>query len=201
MKHKLNILIAPLDWGLGHATRCIPIIKAFENVAVITLAANKTQEALYKKEFPALTIIPLQGYNIHYSGSKRLFSIKILLQVPKILKSIARERKWLQKINSIHNFDLVISDNRYGLTIQGLYSVIITHQLSIQAPLKWLERIIRILNYKFINRFNECWVPDIKGSTNIAGKLSHPGVLPTIPVYYTGPLSWFKKSNSYNTVY
>ena len=25
-----NVLVCPLDWGLGHAARCVPIIKALE---------------------------------------------------------------------------------------------------------------------------------------------------------------------------
>jgi UDP-N-acetylglucosamine transferase subunit ALG13 len=60
---------------------------------------------------------------------------------------------------------------------------------------KWSERILQQWNYKFIDRFNECWVPDKEEENNLAGELSHPVKLPSIPTKYIGPLSRFEKKN------
>ncbi len=35
-----KILVAPLNWGLGHATRCIPIIEALENNGYVPIIAS-----------------------------------------------------------------------------------------------------------------------------------------------------------------
>lgn len=49
---KKRILISPLNWGLGHATRCIPIIKALEaNNFEPILASDGDALGLLKKNF------------------------------------------------------------------------------------------------------------------------------------------------------
>jgi hypothetical protein len=60
---------------------------------------------------------------------------------------------------------------------------------------KWSEKFLQQWNYKFINRFHECWVPDEEGQNNLAGELSHAVKLPAIPVKYIGGLSRFKKKD------
>ena len=62
MKVKKRILVAPLDWGIGHATRCIPIIKELikHNYEVV-LAADKRPMHLLKKELPNLEMIRFSG--------------------------------------------------------------------------------------------------------------------------------------------
>jgi UDP:flavonoid glycosyltransferase YjiC (YdhE family) len=191
---KLQILMAPLDWGLGHVTRCIPIIKLLlENGHNVTLAATGRHAQLLMDEFPQLEIMDLQGYGLSYSLKKTLTPWKIMLQIPKILISIKRERQWLDTHMTKRRFDVVISDCRFGLHHKDVFCVIITHQLQIKSPFgKWSEGFLRKMNYRFINRFNECWVPDFESSNNLAGQLSHPPVLPLVPVKYIGALSRFK---------
>src|SRR5437868_6495364 len=125
----MNILIAPLDWGLGHATRCIPIIK--EQVAqgnkVIIAASGKTEQLL-KQEFPLLKFIPLKGYNVRYSSFLSV-SVSILFQVPKIISRIVAEHRVLRKIIRRYQVEMIISDNRYGLWNNRIHSVFITHQV------------------------------------------------------------------------
>lgn len=186
-----KLLVAPLDWGLGHATRCVPVIRdLLNNNCEVWLAGEGAQEKLLREEFPSLPFLPLKGYRIKYGKSG--LTGKILLQVPSILRSIKEENKWLKKQVSNHGFDAVISDNRYGLYHEKIFSVFITHQLYIKSSLgKWSEKILQQWNYKLINKFNECWIPDEEGENNLAGDLSHPVKLPSIPVKYIGPLSRF----------
>jgi len=188
-----KLLVAPLDWGLGHATRCIPIIKVLlKNDCTVWLACEGDQENLLRKEFPGLPFLQLKGYRIQYSVSGIMG--KILFQVPKILKTIKEENKWLNEQVNEYGFDMVISDNRYGLYHEKVHSIFITHQLCIKNPLgKWSEKFLQKWNYRFINRFSECWIPDEEGENNFAGDLSHPENLPSIPVKYIGALSRFEK--------
>ena len=191
-----KLLVIPLDWGLGHATRCVPVIRdLLKSNCEVWLAGEGTQEKLLREEFSSLPFLPLKGYRIKYGKSG--FTGKILLQVPSILRSIKEENKWLKEQVIKHGFEAVISDNRYGLYHENIFSVFITHQLCIKSSLgKWSEKILQQWNYKFINRFNECWVPDEEGGNNLAGELSHSLKLPSILLKYIGPLSRFEKKNS-----
>lgn len=190
----LRILVAPLDWGLGHATRCIPIIYTLINAgATVLLAGEAATEVILKKEFPSLNFLPLKGYNIQYSKYKRSFFLKLLSQVPHIKKTIQYEHKWLQKVVKDQKIDAVISDNRFGLYHDTVPTVYITHQLHIETGNAWLNKIAQQIHYNYINRFSQCWVPDNEDLINLAGKLSHTSRLPIIPVKYIGVLSRFKK--------
>lgn len=191
-----KLLLAPMDWGLGHATRCIPLVKALlEKGCRVSLAGEGLQRALLREEFPDLPFLELTGYRVRYSSISLMG--KILFQVPKILKSIKAENRWLAGVINKQGFDIIISDNRYGLYNKNAYCIFITHQLNIKTNMgKWSERVLNHWNYQFINHFNECWVPDEEGEDNLAGDLSHPVKMPSIPVKYTGPLSRFEQNTS-----
>src|SRR5438034_816013 len=115
-RRKPRILIAPLDWGLGHATRCIPIIREILNQGIeVWLAGEDAQEKLLKIEFPDLPFLSLQGYRIHYAKSGIGLLKNIFFQIPKMLRVIKKENAWLKKMTDKHDFDAIIADNRYGL--------------------------------------------------------------------------------------
>ena len=188
---KLRILVVPLDWGLGHATRCIPIIRQLLRAGCEPiLAAEGPQEVILSTEFPGLTILPLSGYRVKYSRSRWTMAWSMIIQSGKILRAIRHERKWLEKVVTENSIDAIISDNRFGLSHTTAPTVFITHQLKIRTPFGgWSERVLQKRNYQFINRFTECWIPDFEGDYNLAGELSHPEKMPRIPVKYIGPLS------------
>jgi predicted glycosyltransferase len=188
-----NVLIAPLDWGLGHATRCIPIIKTLlRKKCSVLLAGEGKTKALLQKEFPGLTFLHLPGYNVQYSRERWLLPFHMAGQIPKILAAIEAEQEWLQSAVKEHNIKAVISDNRYGLHHEEVHSVFITHQLLIKTGLgKLMDEILQDQNYGYINRFTECWIPDVEGEENLAGELSHPETKPEIPFHYLGPLTRF----------
>ncbi|MFN5021402.1 MAG: glycosyltransferase [bacterium] len=155
----------------------------------LTLAAEGNIAALLTKEFPALRVIPLKGYRITYPNKGALFIPKILLQVPKILHSIKNEHQWLDHQLDNNQWDLIISDNRYGLYTNKTKTVFITHQLGIISGFGRLgDVLLRSMLYRWINLFNTCWIPDAQGQINIAGKLSHPLSMPN-HYAFIGPLS------------
>ena len=193
-KSHITILVAPLDWGLGHAARCIPLIHfLIQRGCKVVIAADGPQEKLLKSEFPTLRFVRLPGYRIKYSNVKRFFALKIALQIPKILFNINREEKWLDKFLKNNTVDAVISDNRYGLFHPEVISVFITHQLLIKAPFFLVEKFVQGINYYFIKKFSLCWVPDEEGIINIAGVLSHPLKLPAVSIKYMGGISRLEK--------
>ena len=191
---KKRILIAPLDWGLGHATRCIPIIYTLIelNFEVIIAASGPTKKLL-QKEFPNVVFTQLNGYNIRYSKHKFWLPIQLFIQIPKLLLAIYVENKWLKKIIVTHNIDAVISDNRLGLYNSVKPCIYITHQLKIKTSNRFTEWLLQKTHYFFINKYSSCWVPDDGTENNLAGELSHPKQFPKIAVKYLGTLSRFKK--------
>ena len=184
-----------MDWGLGHATRCIPLISYLIELGwEVNLAAEGNTKALLTREFPQLKVIPLKGYRISYPRKGILFIPKIILQVPKIIHAIRNEHQWLDQQLNTKQWDLIISDNRYGLFTTRTRTIFITHQLGIISGLGRMgDWLLRTILYQWINRFNVCWIPDVTGAPNIAGKLSHPLTMPNHHAFI-GPLSRLSKA-------
>lgn len=194
--------MAPLDWGLGHAARCVPLIRELLGAGCeVWIGAEGRQAAMLSAEFPSLTLLPLKGYRVSYAGNPRLLGAAILAQVPGIFAAIRREHQWLQQVADAHRLDAVISDNRYGLHHPRIPCIFITHQLRIRSPFgrlsgQWLQQ----MNYRMIARFRECWVPDDGGGYGLAGELSHPAQLPP-RVRYIGSLSRFERMEGLPAAY
>lgn len=197
---KPRVIIAPLDWGLGHTTRCIPIIREliFLNCAVF-IVADKASFLLLKKEFPSVQFLQFKGYEITYSERKRFFNLKLFFQMPAVFYKVVIEKRWLAKIIKQHSIDAVISDNRFGMYSNKIPSVYITHQLFIKTGSRFSERIAQKIHYYFIKKYSACWVPD-QENDGLAGKLSHPQILPA-KARYIGPLSRFKPTTDTDYVY
>ena len=194
-------LVAPLDWGLGHATRCIPVIKELLiNRVEVVIAAEGAVKSLLQKEFPGLEFIDLPGYNIRYSKSKKGLALKMLLQTPKILFRIYSEHKWLKNLVKQRLITAVISDNRFGLYHKSVPCIYITHQLQIKTGNSLLDTITQKIHYSFIKKYTHCWVPDFEAKPNVAGELSHPlNMLSNIN--YIGCVSRFEKKEAVEKKY
>jgi len=169
-----NVLICPLDWGMGHAARLIPIIKKIQNKGHrVFIACTKNQQHFFQNELSNYVWIPCACPTIKYSD-KRLSVFDLLKLIPVIFVGIKKDKRdikgWIKK----YNIQLVISDNRYGCHSPNVYSVLITHQVKIELPkkLKWAEKILHQQIKKLIYKFNRCWIPDINEIPNFAGDLS-----------------------------
>lgn len=186
---KKRILVAPLDWGLGHASRCVPIAKALEKEGCeVVFAASGRPLELLIQEFPKNDFIKLEGYNISYPKNGQM-ALSMLSQLFKIWKGIRQEHKQLQQIIDDYNIDGVISDNRYGLYSKKVPCVFVTHQLQIQSHI--FSESLQKINFKYIQKFDECWVPD-SNTHSLSGQLSNANNTP-FKCRYVGALSRFKK--------
>lgn len=180
-----KVFISPLDWGIGHATRCVPIIKTLRDLNCdVIIGSDGPQLDLLRKEFPTVPYLKFPGYKIDYpkNGGMTWHMIK---SFRKLAGKIMIENQYIGEINEMHKLDGIISDNRYGLYNNEIPSAFITHQLNIQAPIG--QFLLKQINSKFINKHNECWVPDIQGKGNLSGKLSQKN--PPENVKYVGPIS------------
>ncbi|MDP4291105.1 MAG: glycosyltransferase [Bacteroidota bacterium] len=195
---KKRILVCPLNWGIGHASRCIPVINVLlDEGNEVIIAADGRPLTLLQKEFPQLEAIVLKGYDPRYPGFGSM-AWKMFLTMFPILIGIWKEHLRLKKIIRDYNIDAVISDNRFGLWTRKVPCVYITHQLMIKAPwqLKLTEPFLHLFHRFFIYRYDRCWVPDFIDSENLSGHLSHLYHIPA-HVEFIGPLSRFsaKKEN------
>ncbi|GAA4275403.1 glycosyltransferase [Aquimarina mytili] len=185
-----KVLVAPLNWGLGHATRCIPIIHALihEGIEPI-IASDGAALSLLKKEFPELQTKTLPSYNIEYSKKGSNFKFKMLLNSSKIAHAISAEKKATKRLVEEEEFCGIISDNRMGVRHKSLPSVFITHQLTVLSGKT--TSFSTKLHHKYIKKFDLCWVPDMADDPNLSGELGHPKKN-SLPVTYLGPLSRFE---------
>lgn len=197
MQIKKNILISPLDWGMGHASRIIPIIELLITKGHnVIIASNGLQRRLLESSFPKLVFIDIVDYNIFLSkGNIQLRTL--FFQIPKILRVIKKEHLQLKLIIDKYNIDIVISDNRYGLYNKKVKSIFITHQTYIKIPktISFLEKYLNKINTNYINKFDVCWIPDFEGNINLTGDLSHQNDK-IVNKRYIGVLSRFNKIDS-----
>lgn len=187
-----KVLLCPLDWGIGHATRCVPIIqKLLEAGLEVIVAADNRPYDFLRKEFPDLQMLRFPGKKVRYPKGSGMVR-KMILTGPAFLMSLSQEHSMLLKIVEETGADIVISDNRYGCWHPVKPSVFITHQLEIQAPssLGFLQSLVRRITHRYIRHYRECWVPDFELHRGIAGNLSHPVKMPP-NIHYIGILSRF----------
>jgi uncharacterized protein (TIGR00661 family) len=193
-----RVLIAPLDWGLGHATRCIPVIREFVNrQCEVMVAGSGDSLALLKTEFPSLQFFTVPAYSPVYPKHGGSMVWKMAAQLPKFLNTIRQEHQAIEVLVAQHQIHLIISDNRYGCWSASVPSIFITHQSNILMPKRfgWLAGIIRKKNETLMNRFTECWLPDYPDDHNLAGELISFGKMKTkVHAVYIGPLSRFRFS-------
>ena len=169
-----KVLVAPLDWGLGHATRCIPVIRELQAAGCdVMIAGSGDSLELLKKEFPSMPFVMLPGYAPRYALRKSMVT-SMTIQLPKFLKVILAEHQGVQSVIKKHGIQLLISDNRYGCWSQSVPSVFITHQTNILMPRRfaWLQPIVRRANTKMMKKFDACWIPDVPGNISLAGDLA-----------------------------
>jgi len=182
-----RILVAPLNWGLGHVARCVPLITALERRgAEVFLASDGVALHLLRAEFPHLPAFELPSYHIRYGSANMVLNIG--RQLPRIVYAVRTEQWATERLVREHGIESIISDNRYGCFSPRAKSVVLTHQLHLRVPgrsLQWAaNRVLRLA----LDRFDAVWVPDAADGPNLSGALSHPP-LPDRPVRYIGPLS------------
>ena len=192
---KKKILVAPLNWGIGHATRCIPIIHwLIEGDFEPIIASDGYALLLLQKEFPDLKSITLPAFNIRYQKSGKQLKTKLLKQLPHILKTLKAERKITKKIIKDYTIDGIISDSRFGIFSKKIPSVIITHQLNVLSGNT--SFLSSKLNQIKLKKFKEIWVPDFKDEPNLSGYLGHLFNKKKFKINYLGPLSRLHKTEA-----
>ena len=195
MRTKLNqpqLLVAVLDWGMGHATRTLPLIQhavgegwhvhiASKGTALSWLQSHMANESTRGH----VTFHVKPGPDISYA--KRGNFIKIAGQIPAFVAFVEKERQWTERFATHHQIDAILSDNCYGCATEDIPSVLMSHQLQLPTP-KWLEGPARAVVQRWASRFDALWVPDLApGEHSLSGNLADAAVHENI--IYIGVLS------------
>lgn len=198
----MRILAAPLDWGLGHATRTIPIIRRFlAQGAEVDLAVSGKMSALYRGEFPGLVQINVPGYGIRYPSRGFEMPLWLFANYRRIMRVIRSEHEIAENLVKARGYDTIFSDNRFGFYASGIKNIYMTHQLRIAfpGPFSLLESLGVAWHRRQMQKFDEIWVPDYADFPGLAGKLSHVRYEESFAkkLKFIGPQSRFPKVNSY----
>ncbi len=183
-----RILVAALDWGMGHTTRLVSLLRQLKKQQNrLIFAGNQAQCQFIKAEFPEIGLAELGGYEICLDSKKSTYW-QLIQQGFKFKKAIKNEKKWLANFVSENKVDLIISDNRYGFYHPKIKSILITHQLNLQIP--YFRRMVNRNLRRMIEKFDVCWVPDTENRW-LSGELSKAKL--KIPIVYIGILNRFQK--------
>lgn len=156
----------------------------------VFIATGEQQRKLLEQEFPHLQYLTPPDYDVKYNSAGGHLVFGLFRQIPRLIRVIHHERKWVADIVKNYKIDAIISDNRYGFYHKDIYSVFITHQIRPKSGIStWIDNILKNIHVRWIRRFNECWVPDSPGSI-LSGELSLNGRLPA-GFHFMGPLSRF----------
>jgi uncharacterized protein (TIGR00661 family) len=191
MPRRKTILVAPLNWGLGHASRCIPLIhEILDQDLDVLIASDGAALEFLKKELPQLPSVELPSYSIKYPRKGHYLKWALLKRVPKILKAVEEEKKRVKDLVDSGTIQGIISDNRWGVYNDSIPSVYITHQLTVLSGIT--TTITSKIHQRIIERFDECWVPDYSGTNNLSGDLGYINN-PNFTIIYLGALSRMRK--------
>lgn len=185
--HK-KIVLAPLDWGLGHATRCIPIIDfLLKHDIEIIIAAENAPLKILQKQFPDLVYFQLGAKPITYKSRNML--VNLILQSPRLLKNYISDKKSANSVAKKTAATCIISDNRFGFYSSGITNLYLCHQIVIHHKISLFSEIATWLHRQIMSQYDEVVIPDYKGKKSLAGKLSHTNLPNTT---YIGPITRIK---------
>ncbi len=109
-----KILVAPLDWGLGHATRCVPLIHALLSKGhTVMLGVTPLTEKILGVEFPQLQQVQIPATDIEYSTYLPVWA-SIMIDYSRLKKVVKEETALAEKIVKENGVDKIISEKRNG---------------------------------------------------------------------------------------
>ena len=111
----MTILVAPLNWGLGHASRCVPLVHRFlDEGHEVILGGDGESLVLLRRHFPKLRYVYLAPLTLRYSsGKSQVWAM--LKALPSLVCWAIKDHTILKAVLNEEHIDRVVSDNRFGL--------------------------------------------------------------------------------------
>jgi hypothetical protein len=179
------VLVAPLNWGLGHAARCIPIIQFLAlRCKKVVIAADGEALFLLQREFPHLKSYKLASYKVRYRFDS--IFLNVVYMIPSILRALFSDLYKADSLVKLTGATVIISDNRLTFRNKRAINLYMTHQYFILHSYKWVGTLASHLHQYFIRKFSACLIPDFPGSASLCPALSGPEAPEK---YFMGPLT------------
>jgi uncharacterized protein (TIGR00661 family) len=193
-----RVLVTPLDWGLGHATRCIPVIRELiSSGCEVVIGGNGPSLSLLELEFPQLHFFRLPGYDPVYPRTGTMVW-KMMRQLPKFAGAVRAEHQLVGQMIKELRIDAIVSDNRYGCWSEIIPSILITHQSNVLMPQRfgWLAPLVRQSLNRKMKKFTTWWIPD-SPERKFSGLLTSSGHIDkSVDKCFIGAISRFKRVES-----
>jgi uncharacterized protein (TIGR00661 family) len=193
----MDIVYGVCSWGLGHATRSLPLIRKLisedHNLTIIT--SGRTLKLLQREIKDDAQYMDVPDYPILISEDAKRVMVKSLVYWPSFIRRMQVGLAILTKLLQRKNYDMILSDGRYDMYNKKIPSFFISHQMRIMNPLriKFLETASELFNHFFFKRFYGVLVPDYR-QDDLSGDLSHNlKLLDENRLHYVGILSDFKR--------
>lgn len=187
----MKTLVAPLNWGLGHASRCVALVRRLlASGDDVVIGGDGESLVLLRQHFPELRYVELAPLELRYSrGNSQMWAM--LASIPKVLRWMIHDHRRLQEIQRVEQFDRIVSDNRFGCWVDddvdvdvdvdvdddgGVVTVYMTHQVHICLPCgwQWADGVASRIHACVYNKYKELWIPDYEEEErSLAGRLSH----------------------------
>jgi hypothetical protein len=173
-----RILFAVHDWGLGHATRSLVLIRA--------LVARGDHVTVLMAESPGLQLLRAElgdacEYHCYgdlpkpFSRYPALFYLRMSLATPKVWLRFELEQRLTEKLVRERRIDAVVSDSRLGVWSREVPSYCLFHSLRQIIPGRpaALERLVERAQRHLLRGYRAILVPDVDGDDALAGDLAH----------------------------
>lgn len=174
LEGKKRVLICPLGWGLGHATRMIPVVDyLLSRGCEVIVAGDEHVKPVFESRYNQVQFVLFPSLRVKFSRGRNQL-LPLIRIAFRVFGETRREHKIIQSLIDEYKVDLVISDNRYGLYSKKVDTIFITHQLNIlfPKPFGWFGFIGRWYVRYFAQKYTECWIPDNPTGVRVSGKLS-----------------------------
>ncbi len=173
----LKVLFAVHDWGLGHATRDLALIRGLTGAGHrVTVLSNGRALRLLRDELGAsCEFVPLRDIPKPLSRRPAWFYVKMSLAMPMVLATFARERAFTRRLQRERGFDRIVSDSRFGVCLREVPSYYVFHSLRQIIPGRpyGLEKLVECGQRRLLRRARAILVPDVEDNGGLAGDLSH----------------------------
>lgn len=188
----MHVVYGVGSWGLGHATRSVPLIRGLLDAGCrVTVVSSGRALAVLRDELrtsrgepkgvrgePAspCTFLDWPDVPQPLGRTAAAFYLKAAVAVPWFFAAIADEHRRLRALLRQQRVDRIVSDNRYGIFDASVPSYHVAHSLRFIAParMRFIELALEYFNHRWFAplRVRRILVPDDE-SPGLSGDLAH----------------------------
>lgn len=198
-----RILFAVHDWGLGHASRSLLLIRALvergDSITVVS-AAGDGMRLLQSELGDACRFVSYRDIPKPFSRWPAMFYLRMSLATPWVLARMRSEHRFVEALVAREHYDCVVSDSRFGMWSANIPSYCILHSLRqiIPGRPRWMERLVERGQRDLTKGFTRILIPDIEEQQGLSGELGHDPVIDwgVDRLCYIGPLSGISRTDA-----